>query len=238
MVEEHLAALKQSGQYSQTTIDIAATWLQRFQVHFGDRDLTALKPKDLDQWHKQLAWTPGPSGKLYSENTLNQAVGTIRRFYRGLLAAGLLSRDPTSELVTPHVKAVRLQRAYTAAEKRALLSSPDLESPTGIRDRAVLGVLLETGISRPACSRLELKDIQFDTSALLSRGRKQEIHCLGAGLLEDLERYLRESRRLLIRVDNEPAKQNEAFFLTINGDRLSANCIAQLQRHHRKRADL
>ena len=228
MIEGHLEKLRQSGDYSLATIKAALPWLLHFQEFCGARDPAELTSKDLEQWHKLLAWTPGPSGKLYSEATVNQAVGTIRRFYR-LLAEGELCRDPTETLVTPKAKSTRSFRLdLEPSQRRAVFASLVPDSPFGIRDRAVLGVLMETGISRPACSRIDKDHLCFDTGALLARGRKQTIHSLTEGLLADLHRYQRDARPLLV------SDVTTAFFLDRNGNRLSPGSIGQVVNRARK----
>jgi integrase/recombinase XerD len=227
MISQHLEALKRSTNYSKTTIYTAQAWLTRFQVFCGDRHPTELRVKDLEQWHKQLAWTPGPTGKLYSPNTVNQAVGAVRRLYQWLLAEGELKVDPTSTLLTPRVKKTRSQKLDLApSEIRKLLFSPDLESPTGIRDRAILGVLLETKVSRSTCSLIDQDHLCFDTGALLTKGRTRQIHSLSDGLLADLHRYLREGRPLLI------SGASSALFLNLKGKRHSGPSIQQMIRYH------
>ncbi len=226
MIEEHLESLRAS--YSETTVSIAAGWLTKLAEFGADRELTELGPRELNNWHRQLAWMPGPSGQLYSQNTVNQAVGATRRFYRWALAEGHISSDPTAGIVTRAAKnTVSSKLDFTPAQTRRLLGSLDLERPTGIRDRAVLGVLLETQISRPACSRIDLAHLQLDTGALLTHGRSQQIHSLSEGLLADLQRYLQEARPLLV---TSPC---EALLLNVNGGRLSGASIQQLVHYHR-----
>lgn len=235
MIQAHLEALRRGGRYSRSTISSAALWLSSFEAFRGDHCPSELRSADLERWQKELKWTPGPSGNLYSESSLNQAVGAVRRFYRWALSEGRIKTDPTQGLVTPKAEPTRGNKLeMSATEARKLLSSPSLETPIGIRDRAILGLLIETGISRPACSRLALAHLQFDTGALLSKGRAQRIHSLGPGLLADIERYLREARPLLVRAgENSPA-----LFLNIHGDRITANSISQLLRYHRKIASV
>ncbi len=225
MIEQHLKALKES--YSDTTISIAAGWLAKL-AEWAGRDLTELGTKELSSWHKHLVWTPTANGKLYSQNTVNQAVGAVRRYYRWALVEGLINSDPTAELVTRAAKdAVSSKLELTPSQTRKLLGYLDLGRPSGIRDRAVLGVLLETQISRPACSRIDLAHLQLDTGALLSHGRTQQIHSLSEGLLADLQRYLEEARPLLV------TTSREALFLNLNGGRLSGASIQQLVHYHR-----
>ena len=232
MIEEHLEDLRQQN-YSKATINLTIPWLLHFQEFCGGRDPAELKPKDLEQWQKFLAWNPGPSGKLYSEATVNQAVGAIRRFYRWGLAAGKFPSNPTETLVTPKAKQTRSQKLKLhPQELRKIFSLLDSDHAFGIRDRAVLGVLVETGITRPTCSRIDRDHLCFDTGALLTRGRTQQIHSLTDGLLADLQRYLRDARPLLV-TDITPA-----LFLNSNGNRLSGPSIQQFVNKARKLAAL
>ena len=229
---QHLRALRDGGA-SKSTMESAERWLQHFWVFCRGRCPLELKAKDLTAWHKELSWIPGPSGKLYSASSINQAVGAVRRFYRWALTEGRIETDPTSELVTRKAEPARTNRLeLTPTEARKLLGSTDLETPIGIRDRAIFGVLLETGISRPVCAGIDLGHLHFETEALLTKGRSQQIHSLSAGLLADLGRYLREARPLLLSV------ANPALFLNSNGDRVSAGSIQQALRRHRQLAGL
>ncbi|MFA7483798.1 MAG: phage integrase N-terminal SAM-like domain-containing protein [Vulcanimicrobiota bacterium] len=233
VIEEHLASLRESGDYSKATIALAVPWLLHFQKFCGGRDPAELKPKDLEQWHKHLAWNPGPSGKLYSEATVNTAVGAVRRFYRWGLAAGKFQTNPAETLVTPKAKRISSQKlTLEPRQLRKVFSLLEPDTPSSIRDRAVLGVLVETGISRSACSRIDRAHLCFDTGALLTRGRTQQIHSLTDGLLSDLHRYLRDARPLLV-TDITPA-----LFLNRSGNRLSAPSIQQLAKKARKLAAL
>ena len=234
MFEEHLRALCESDEYSNTTVSLARVWLARFELFCAGKSPEKLTPKDLEQWLKELTWTPGPSGKLYAQNTLIQAVGAVRRFYRWLLAEGELKKDPTVGLVpSSGVKTVRKQSArfeLGPGEIRKLLMTPDLDTPLGIRNRALLGFLLETKPSDGACSRLNLTDLQFDTGAVLIRGKKRRVCSLTDGLLCDLDRYLRESRPLLIK------GEREALFLNQKGGRLSKGSVRKIYLDCRKLA--
>lgn len=225
MTAEYLESLRREGRYSMTTMAIISNWLSRLERFAGDRDALALRTADLVAWRKELAWQPGPSGRLLSENTVNQAVLAVRGFYRWAVAIGALAIDPAAAL---KVRAVRSERRpkLTITDRRKILAYPSLETPTGIRNRAVLAVLLETGISRQACSLLDLADLQLDIGALMARGRKGAgIHTLSDGLCADLERYLKESRPLLL------AGQQPALFINCKGGRLSVGSVQAMVRH-------
>jgi integrase/recombinase XerD len=227
MIDEYLKAMRDGG-YSEETLLLTAAWLERFQRFFAPRSLLVLKVRDLQDWHQSLSWVPGPRGKLYAANTIDQAVGAVRRFYRWALAEGLISSVPTATLRTPRRPSAKHWQP-TTAEARKLLAMTSNAMATGIRDRALLGLLFETGIPVAVCSRLDLGHLQLDTGTLLAAGRLREIHSLSDGLLDDLERYLHHGRPLLCR------RPSEALFLGLRGDRLTAEAARVRLADYRKR---
>jgi integrase/recombinase XerD len=222
VTSEYLEGLRRQGRYSATTLVIISNWLSRLEQFAGDREVLALRAADLVAWRQLLTWQPGPSGRMRSENTVNQAVLAARRFYRWALATGRISTDPAAELKV-HAVPRKQRKPLSASDARKLLAFPNLDTPTGIRNRAVLAVLLETGISRHACSSLDLAHLQLDTGALMASGRKGGIHTLSDGLAAD-QRYLKESRPLLLGGDQLP------LLLNRKGGRLSAQSIQDLCR--------
>ena len=223
MTRDYLESLRREGRYSVTTLTIISGWLEKLERFAGNQELAKLKAKDLEGWRKELAWKPGTSGRMLSENTQNQAVLAVRGFYRWLVANGFVSTDPAEGLKVRGVPK-KASRSFTVAERRAILSFPNLETAVGIRDRAVLGLLLETGISRPACSLLELSDLDLDIGALMAGGRKAGLRTISEGLSADLERYLRESRPVLAGLGET------ALFVNAKGQRLSHGSVQGLWR--------
>lgn len=224
LIELHLEELRAADRYSPATLRATETWLCHLESFWGEQSLARLSPERLTDWRQHLTWNPGRHGKNYSENTVNQAIGAVRRFFAWTVANGFLETDPSAHLVTRRPPPRR--RSLTLVQVRQLLGSPDLDSPLGIRDRAVLGVLVETGISRPACSRIDLVHLQLDTGALLTHGRQRQIHTLTDGLLADLERYLNFSRPLLA------TDENPALFLDRFGARLAGPSVQQICKRH------
>ncbi len=228
MKERYLEALRQGG-YSPNTLERVAQWLDHLE-HFADpKPLEKLRPDDLTRWRQALTWQPNRSGKFYAENTVNQAIGAVRRCFEWAVAQGLLEEDPSAHLKTRRVPSKTQPLGHQ--ERKRMLSLPDLDTLIGIRDRAILGVLLETGITKPACSRLDLNHLQIDTGALRADGRRSGIFSLSDALLGDLEFYLDHARPALAR------DQNPALFLNRLGARLSAAAIQQSFRHYAAEAE-
>lgn len=232
MIPEYLENLRCQGRLSKTTMAITEGWLKRFETWCAGRDPAALKARDLLDWRQSLAWTPGPSGKLYSEHTLNQAVLAVRGLYRWALSQGRVKVDPAAGLKVRQVPRLTKPR-LSGDQMRKLLASPDLDTPLGIRDRAILGLVLGLRLSHGAISRLEQGHVALDTGALLASGRRGGVYSLWDGLCADLERYLKEARPLLARPGSP-----DAFFLNSKGRPMSTESIWGLLARARHRAGL
>ncbi|MGH9078316.1 MAG: tyrosine-type recombinase/integrase [Acidimicrobiales bacterium] len=86
----------------------------------------------------------------------------------------------------------------TAAEAEAVLAGPDLDSLTGIRDRAMLEVLYSTGIRRSELAHLAGFDIDAARQTLMVRQGKDRMVPIGERALAWVDRYLEETRPSLV----------------------------------------
>jgi integrase/recombinase XerD len=164
-------------------------------------------------------------GRVYSGNSVNQAVDVVRRFYRWAVATGHLGRDPAAHLLTQRV-ASKPRRELSLEESRALLSQPNPQTFYGARDRAILALIIEHRLPFKALARLDLCHFHYDTGAILVSGRRAGILSVSDGLTDDLERYLSEARPGVAKVE-EPA-----LFVGRDGDRMSdVSFRAILDRH-------
>ena len=227
LVSAHLEHLKAQG-YAKSSLTSARVWLERLERQFPGK-LADLKPSDLTAFQQSLRWQPGPSGKLYAENSVNQAVDAARRFYRWAVAAELVAKDPSEHLVTRRQPpSARQELAPTDARK--LLFGADISTFHGCRDRAILGLVLETRASAGALVRLDLEHFQPEVGALMLQGRRREIVSVSDGLCIDLVRYLREARPAV-------AKPGElALLVSRSGGRLVRNAVLRVVEIHAQRA--
>jgi len=226
MISTHLEHLKAEG-YAVASVKAAKYWLELLEKQFPGK-LADLKAYDLTAFQQRLR-QPSPSGKLYAEGSINQAVEAVRRFYRWAAAGGLVTKDPTTHLVTRRPPpAARHELSPRNALK--LLSQPDISTFGGCRDRAILGLVLKMRASTGALARLDLEHFQADVGTLLLQGRRRESLSLPNGLYIDLIRYLRKARPTV-------AQQGEqAFFVGEQGGRMACAFFRNIIRNHAKRA--
>src|SRR5690606_2203361 len=143
---------------------------------------------------------------------------------------------PGYELELPRLER-RLPRAvFSAKEVEQVLALSDLETPLGIRDRAMMEVLYSTGLRRTELGALRLGDIDADRGTVLVRlgkGRKDRVVPIGERALLWVGRYLDEVRPSFVAPPGHPA-----LFVNHAGAPIPPARLTQLLRRYVDRADL
>jgi integrase/recombinase XerD len=159
-------------------------------------------------------------------------LSTLRRFYRWQVARGRLAADPTLQLANP-VRPSRLPKAMSERQVETLLEAPDLATPLGLRDRAMLETLYATGLRVSELVNLKLHEIGFNEGVLrvLGKGSKERLVPLGEVALDWLGRYLREARPEIL-----GGRQADALFVTARGGAMTRQAFWQLIKRYALRA--
>jgi len=165
--------------------------------------------------------------------SLARLISSLRAFYRFLLLDGLAAQDPTASLSSPKTWPA-LPRFLTVREVESLLSQPDLTTPAGLRDRAMLEVLYAAGLRVSELCRLRPADLNLEERYLvcLGKGGKERIVPLGRSAAAFTRNYLAEVRP---RLDK---KDQEALFLTRLGFPFTRQGVWKLLRGYARRAGL
>jgi integrase/recombinase XerD len=161
-------------------------------------------------------------------------LSTLRRFYRWLQARGRLGSDPTLKLVMP-AKPSRLPKVLSEAQVEALLAAPEVETPLGLRDRAMIETLYATGLRVSELVNLKLHEVSFDMGVLrvLGKGSKERLVPLGEEALEWQQRYLAEARPLFL-----DGRTSDALFVTNRAAPMTRQAFWQLIKRYALRAGI
>ncbi len=153
--------------------------------------------------------------------TVARELVTLRNLFKFLLLDDILAEDPTANLDSPKVRRT-LPSYLSVAEIDKLLSLPDLKTPAGMRDRAILDVLYSAGLRVSELVGLKLGDVDLKMGSIrcIGKGNKERLVPLGRKALESLENYLRDARPQLLRAArvNTPV---QSIFLSVRGNSLS-----------------
>jgi integrase/recombinase XerD len=162
---------------------------------------------------------------LYKEKMDSRSVArylvSLRSFYKYLMMEELVPLDPTENLESPKIRH-SLPTYLRVDEIDRLLAAPNLGTPIGLRDRAMLEVFYSTGLRVSEVLNLRLSDIDMRMGYVrcIGKGNKERLVPIGRKAIEAVEQYLALSRPHFVR-PSAPPPHNQALFLTRIGRRLS-----------------
>lgn len=172
--------------------------------------------------------------------SLARATTALRGLFRFLVSEGVIVADPTSDVRSPRLPR-RLPKALDEKLVIGLLDSVSGDSPTDLRDRALLELLYGTGARISEVVGLSLIDLQGDDGLLrvFGKGAKERLVPLGGPARFALDRWLGPSGRPRM-VPNRWARRSdaEAVFINTRGGRLSRQGGWAIVTHHAERVGL
>jgi len=140
-----------------------------------------------------------------SPRSVARAVACFRGFYRFLVLDGSLSENPAEDLRPP--KAWQSLPRYLSVEDiDRLIAQPDIKTPRGLRDRALIELLYATGARVSELVSLKPADVNLEASYLTCTGKgdKQRIIPIGKQAAKWVQRYLDDSRLILLGKRSSP----------------------------------
>ena len=146
----------------------------------------------------------------YSPRSIMRFCSSLRHLYRFMAEEGMIPENPTDVLETP--RAFRLLPKYlTDAEVEALLSLPDVETPMGQRDKAMIELLYATGLRVSELIHLKVNDLNMAECFLITfgKGAKERLVPFTDTARDWVERYLNDGRIATL-------KGKESFVLFLN----------------------
>lgn len=146
-----------------------------------------------------LEWLSALMERGLSARSVARKMSALRGFYRWTLRERLISVDPTLLVARPKIGRP-LPKSLTEADVEALLSAPQIETPLGLRDRAMLEVSYAAGLRVSELVGLTLSQLNLRQGLvrIIGKGNKERLVPLGEEAQDWVVRYLRDSRPLLL----------------------------------------
>jgi integrase/recombinase XerD len=217
-----LSYLRVEKGLAQNTILAYGRDLKRFAEFLGKRQKTQIESVNREDIVDFLA-------SLYKEKLDSRSVArylvSLRGLYKFAMMEELVTTDPTENLESPKVRS-SLPTYLRVEEIDKLLQAPDLATPSGLRDRAMLEVLYSTGLRVSELLNLRIADIDMRMGCVrcIGKGDKERLVPIGRKAIEAVEQYLAHARPKFAR-PSSPPPHNQVLFLTRLGKRLSRVAI-------------
>jgi integrase/recombinase XerD len=216
-VTEFLEILQTERGASRHTLAAYRRDLDDFTGFLGTRgrDVTGIDAEDVIAWMEHLR------ARGLRPSSVSRRLSALQGLTRYLLAEGRVRRDPMEHVERPR-PGRPLPRALSRDGAAALVESPDVASPRGLRDRTLLELLYASGLRASECLDLSLDDVNLSAGYVIctGKGRKQRLVPLGDEAASWLRRYLAESRPHFTR-----RRDSGHVFVNPRGGRLSRQSL-------------
>jgi integrase/recombinase XerC len=166
--------------------------------------------------------------------SIARKLSAIRSFYRYLVREGILPSSPIEKTSSPKLDK-RLPSFLTLDEVERLLNAPDLATPQGKRDRALLELLYASGLRVSELVNLDLGEINLDTNEIRvwGKGSKERMVLMGKPASEALSNYLEQGRPRLL-----GEKKTNALFINRYGQRIPERRVQKMLEDYAKKAGI
>lgn len=224
-IEVFLDAIWAERGLSRNTLESYRYDLSNLSLYLRRSHATSLEGASRDQL---LAFLAHEVRLGRTARTLSRYLSGIRQYYRWLLREGRIGKDPTALIESPKLGR-GLPKVIDEDGITRLLEAPDIETPVGMRDRAMLETMYATGLRVSELVGLDLANLNLNQGVVrvLGKGGKERLVPLGEHALEWLKRYMGQARGALLKGRHSPA-----VFVTARGGGMTRQAFWHAVKRH------
>jgi integrase/recombinase XerD len=231
-VEQYLLWMKIHN-YAQTTISARRRYLEYVMTFLANRDIETSGEvclEDLLDYQLELYTHRKHDGGPLTFATQAQRLVAVAQFFSWLRRIGDIEVNPAAEVILPRPDRRLPEATLSAAEMAAMLSTPNVSTPLGLRDRAILEVFYSCGLRRNELIQLACRDIDFARGTVFVRcgkGLRDRYVPIGERALFWLRLYTELARPTFVN-DRSP----NHLFLSSVGTPLCPDWLSRSVRHY------
>jgi len=160
--------------------------------------------------------------------SLARQLTAIKRYQRWLLREGRRDDDPTLTVAAPRLPKP-LPKTLSENDVEALINAPDVNTPHGLRDRAMLEALYAAGFRVSELVGLPLAAVSLTDGVvrIMGKGSKERLVPLGEDAQDWIQRYVAAARPVLLK-----GRGSEALFVTERGGPMTRQMFWYLIKRH------
>ena len=238
LLQEHLLWM-QTQNFSEDTVNTRRACLGYFLDWCRERSLD--DPREitrpvLERYQRWLFQYRKKNGEPLTFRTQNYRLRAVKGFFRWLARQNYILHNPASELLLPRLENRLPKYILNAEEAERVIAMPEIATPEGLRDRAILEIFYATGMRRMEVANLKLYDIDSERGTVMIRqgkGKKDRHIPIGERALAWIGKYIRESRPELL-----AATDDGTVFLTESGVAFHRKQLTSLVRGYLRKSKI
>ncbi len=240
VIQRHLhrfiAYLQYEKGASPYTLKNYSTEIQEFIDFAAGEDARTWTAVNVPLIRRYLLWL---SSRNLVQASIARRLSELRAFAQYLVRTGEIVQNPFRQVSLPRLPE-RLPRYLEYPEVLAMLRVPDISTPAGLRDRAILEVMYASCVRVSEVVGLNVGDYEREEARLRvwGKGAKERIAFLGEPACKALDAYLAEGRPRLLAAAHRSPSATDALFVNRFGQRLSSRSVDTLVRKHARAAGI
>jgi len=185
------------------------------------------------------AFVRGLMARGQAPRSVARAVASVRGFYRFLALEGRVGTNPADDLRPPRAWPA-LPESLSLEQVDALIAQPDVTTPLGLRDRAIIEVLYATGMRVSEVIAIRAADLHLREHYLtcVGKGNKERVVPVGEAATGWIDRYQRDARPALTVGGAARSRTTNRLFVNARGGPLSRVGCWKILKAHGARAGL
>jgi integrase/recombinase XerD len=202
----------------------------------AERALDALDRASLDAFVRQQR------ERGLSPRSVARMVAAVRGFYKFLVLDRRLDRSPADDLTPPRAWPA-LPKFLSLEQVDVLIAQPDVATPLGLRDRAMIELLYATGLRVSELIGVRSSDLHLDEQYMtcVGKGSKERLIPIGDQAAHWVRRYQRDARPALVRDVKRVhggRQRREVLFVNARGGALSRVGFWKILKRYGRQASL
>ncbi|MBS4207634.1 tyrosine recombinase XerC [Bacillus sp. FJAT-50079] len=204
--------------YSHYTIDFYKKDIEHFSMFMAEQGIE--RYSDVEYLDARL-YVTDLYNKKYTRSSAARKISSLRSFYKFLLKEKIIEENPFALVIHPK-SGTRLPNFFYEEEMEHLFAACSIPTLLGKRNLALIELLYATGIRVSECTNIQLKDVDFDFSTILvkGKGRKERYIPFGSFAFDALLTYIEEARNNLIQ-----GEDHQYLFVNSRGGPLTARGV-------------
>ncbi len=163
----------------------------------------------------------------YKKTTLARKIASLRTYYKYLSREQKIDSNPAQNLISPK-RPKPLPKFLSTDEIEEILSSIDISTPSGYRNRAILELLWAGGMRVSELSGLNFGNLNLENNEItvFGKGSKERIILITDRAKKYLQSYIDYARPLIAKgYDLPPINDSTPVFINKTGYRLQTKMI-------------
>ncbi len=163
----------------------------------------------------------------YKKTTVARKIASLRTFFKYLYKSQFIETNPAENISSPK-KPKSLPKFLTEDEMNKILDNIKIDTPAGLRNKAILELLSATGMRVSELSNLNFENLNLDENEItvFGKGAKERIVLVSERAKKFLIQYIEVARPLIIKdAPKQEQSSTSPVFVNKTGYRLNNKTI-------------